>query len=778
MTEFSIVIPAYNCEATIKDSIASALRQTFSDLEVIVVDDASTDGTYAAAQEMEKIDSRVKVVRLTQNVKAASARKRGVAHSCGRYVLFLDADDAIVPAACGELHKEFERKPVDILHFGVKVNSPSKASCESAEDFLKPFLGEIAGKGEIFEACFVDGKYKWNLVNKAFNGDLCRRCFGDLPERFVQRGEDLLAFVLLSYHAESYRGLDAKYYVYNFGSGQDGDKIVTLDDFASLCDSCIAAEAIEDLLASWNAPEKWKRGFRGIKSSLIGNCVHKLRFFVSDQDKPEAIRILLRKWGAQESIAALAREYWVDQGQLARVVKPLLVDHPTCKPVKHIATYYYAYQGGGAEGVLRELVRLWQDLGYEVTLFLDEKPTGEVSLIKGVDIVILPKTTNTTPENYLERSQVFAREIKARKIDTVVYQTWLNHLMLWDALTIKAAKANFIIHCHGLFTNKMRLCKKYFSQMPYVYTLADGVVSLSETDKRFWLHFNSNVFVTENPLSLDPQKVKPCECLDKRVLWLGRISPEKHPEDALRIFEVIHSLDPDVRFSLVGGATTQEYEDKIIAMAEELGLSEVIDMPGWCDAGGKIEAFQNARVFLMTSEATEGYPLTLAESKVAGVPCVMYDLPYLTMLEDARGIVTVPQGSVAFAAHAALQLLEDDQYYQEMSAQARSSIRTVLEFDFKAFWQEVFRSAEKGLEEVVDPDALLWDSLFEAYSAGVDSIWASRNWWEGQAGLKDRRISQLEAEVSRIKKANSWRIGRAVTYIPRKTKKFMKRKRN
>ncbi|MEM6486654.1 MAG: glycosyltransferase family 2 protein [Pseudomonadota bacterium] len=92
----SVVIPAYNRESLLPRALESVLQQTLTDFEIIVVDDASTDGTHAVASRYAD-DSRVRVVRQPQNGGAAAARNRGIVEARGRYVAFQDSDDRWFP---------------------------------------------------------------------------------------------------------------------------------------------------------------------------------------------------------------------------------------------------------------------------------------------------------------------------------------------------------------------------------------------------------------------------------------------------------------------------------------------------------------------------------------------------------------------------------------------------------------------------------------------------------------------------------------------------------
>lgn len=91
----SVIIPAYNTEAYIAQSIQSALDQTLRNIEVIVVDDGSTDGTVAIAQQFQ--DDRLRVFVNEQNMGAAGARNRAIQAAQGEWIAVLDSDDWYAP---------------------------------------------------------------------------------------------------------------------------------------------------------------------------------------------------------------------------------------------------------------------------------------------------------------------------------------------------------------------------------------------------------------------------------------------------------------------------------------------------------------------------------------------------------------------------------------------------------------------------------------------------------------------------------------------------------
>lgn len=95
----SIIVPVYNAARFIEETIACVAAQTCSRWELLLVDDASTDGTTAIIEKYirDNGESRIRLIRQPENLGAARARNRGVQEAAGRYIAYLDADDLWTP---------------------------------------------------------------------------------------------------------------------------------------------------------------------------------------------------------------------------------------------------------------------------------------------------------------------------------------------------------------------------------------------------------------------------------------------------------------------------------------------------------------------------------------------------------------------------------------------------------------------------------------------------------------------------------------------------------
>jgi len=111
---FSVVIPSYNRKHYVQDSINSVLKQSFSKLEIIVIDDGSTDGSYEYLLEHYKDENRVQIIRQI-NLERGAARNTGIKASSGEYIQFLDSDDKLLPEHFQELHNHILRLQPDFI---------------------------------------------------------------------------------------------------------------------------------------------------------------------------------------------------------------------------------------------------------------------------------------------------------------------------------------------------------------------------------------------------------------------------------------------------------------------------------------------------------------------------------------------------------------------------------------------------------------------------------------------------------------------------------------
>lgn len=115
----SVIIPVYNAENFIEESIKSILNQSFRDIEVICVNDCSPDGSLKKLYELQSMDDRVKVLDLPKNVGAGMARNEAIKIASGEYLTFVDADDVIENDLYEKVYSATKNGCVDQVTWGL-----------------------------------------------------------------------------------------------------------------------------------------------------------------------------------------------------------------------------------------------------------------------------------------------------------------------------------------------------------------------------------------------------------------------------------------------------------------------------------------------------------------------------------------------------------------------------------------------------------------------------------------------------------------------------------
>lgn len=116
MPKISVIIPCYNVEKYIRQCLESVVNQTMKDIEIICVDDGSSDGTIEILQEFQEKDNRIKVIEQS-NSGAGAARNNGLRIATGKYLSFLDSDDFFEPNMLEESFLSAENYQADFVVF-------------------------------------------------------------------------------------------------------------------------------------------------------------------------------------------------------------------------------------------------------------------------------------------------------------------------------------------------------------------------------------------------------------------------------------------------------------------------------------------------------------------------------------------------------------------------------------------------------------------------------------------------------------------------------------
>lgn len=121
MPKISIIVPIFNAQDFLRRSVESCLSQSLKDIEIILVDDKSTDLSLQIAKDFNIKDSRVRICQNPRNLGTFLARANGVKMARGEFILFLDADDYLCENALAIVYDLAVKNRADMVHFGFRV---------------------------------------------------------------------------------------------------------------------------------------------------------------------------------------------------------------------------------------------------------------------------------------------------------------------------------------------------------------------------------------------------------------------------------------------------------------------------------------------------------------------------------------------------------------------------------------------------------------------------------------------------------------------------------
>ena len=171
MKYFSIIIPIYNAEKYLEESLNSILKQSFTDFELLLVNDGSTDNSEKICQEYASKDSRVTVIT-TKNQGSGPARNEGIKRANGKFCYFPDGDDLLTENALEQIYEETQKQEADLYVFAfyqATRDNPKKILQERCNDFLDG--DEVRNQYEIYMQTgktYIQGA-PWNKVFKTEN---------------------------------------------------------------------------------------------------------------------------------------------------------------------------------------------------------------------------------------------------------------------------------------------------------------------------------------------------------------------------------------------------------------------------------------------------------------------------------------------------------------------------------------------------------------------------------------------------------------------------------
>ena len=207
----SIIVPVYNVEQYLRRCLDSIVPQLCGEIEVLIIDDCSPDGSSLIYQEYERLYPQIRSIKRKKNGKISMARNTGIAHAKGQYCWFIDSDDKIDDNAVSNILKDIKTQEVDTLFY-----SFSKIDSDIEKEYIQ-IPRQILLTNQITTRNFnnevVSCKYGFEIWNKIFSTNIIKKYKIEFPKD-ISYGEDIAFIILYLQYAKAIKISDYRIYFY------------------------------------------------------------------------------------------------------------------------------------------------------------------------------------------------------------------------------------------------------------------------------------------------------------------------------------------------------------------------------------------------------------------------------------------------------------------------------------------------------------------------------------------------------------------------------------
>jgi glycosyltransferase involved in cell wall biosynthesis len=222
--KFTIIIPIYNAEKYLHRCIISCINQTYSNIEILCVDDCSTDASYEILQDIQKKDKRIVIFRHNKNEGTYMARYTGVINATGDYIIFLDSDDTLKLYSCRLLSNSIRRRRVDIIQFGFEEMHSNKI-------VYSPFYNSSYKR--IMAYLAKTNRLSPELWTKAYSSDVIKQAYKVMEPFYAILAEDLYVSIVITFFSKTFSFLHKILVCYSENTGISKRQIYSLEIYQS-----------------------------------------------------------------------------------------------------------------------------------------------------------------------------------------------------------------------------------------------------------------------------------------------------------------------------------------------------------------------------------------------------------------------------------------------------------------------------------------------------------------------------------------------------------------
>ena len=740
----SVLVAVHNVSKYLDRCLNSLATQTLLDVEFIVVDDGSTDSSAEMSDKYQAKDSRFKVIH-QKNLGILNTRKRGIEEAKGRYCIFLDGDDFLVHSRVLEhLVEMLKSECADILQYRVNVIGKNKTQVEEFHRWFDPRIDNktVHSPINILRTCFVEGLFRWSLWDKVYKTSVLKKAANVCVNEYFITAEDIYWFFLIAYFSTSFKSVETKpFYTYRLGSGVSTQSI-DLKKFHYFAKEILLIGWLKSFLIAENQLIHYQDILKCLQKQILDTTLWRFEK-LSVCSRFKAWDLIRQHVEIETLLPALYDHFRGKEGDLSDSVRNANTLISSAKQVKVIGIFYRRLYEGGVERCIAQQIPLFMKMGYQVVLLLEEtEPSREYEIPSVVPKIIIPKSY------FEDRATSFREAIESFHIDVLVHHASSSENYLFDVILVKSLGIPVVT-----VRNELSMCgilwhEKKISKQIHTMQLTDILIVLSTMEETFYQSLGLNARYIPNSVSYLASAGRKSENKSKNVLWVGRLDWLKNYQEALEIMKELVARDSSFNCVIVGGEYTKGCATYIKNYIRDNHLEDFIHWEG--SVLDVSTYYKNADLLLVTSEA-ESFSMVIAEAMAYGLPIVCYELPYLELLKNNSGVLSVNQHDVTSAVNAILRIFESKEVYENYSKASRDSFVRFSQFDIESAWKKVIEEdIKKGLTPLKEKELDAWRFLDSTMAFYQESL---------------KRLPVIEKPLSHSQQIQLYRYGVVLNFV-------------
>lgn len=747
----TIIIPVFNDEEFITRALETATRQSLKNIEIICVDDCSTDRTIKIIEKYTQNDHRIKLIQHKENASAFQARRTGIEAAQAKYILFLDGDDELHKDAAKLSYKQAVDSRSDIVGFGSKIMRKDGSSSRDYESSVQPTHSKLIGS-DIVTGLFPPNKpAQGQMWRYLFSKKLLLSAYSYFPEgQKVYRINDLPVVFLSAALARKYTSIKNKLYIYHFYAGRSGGANFDFEKFKFYSSGIDSINLLGKALSKGNFNKSTEDSYYNTRLSVIYNVIQQIKNNLPARYRGDAIDFLLTKVELDELVFSVAT--------FIPEALDVIRDHlPLKKPSgqsKNIALYTNNLHTGGVQSVVISQAKYLQKAGFKVTIILLRDDNIAFNIPDGIKLELVDDGP------YYVRLQSYKNILLANKIDTVIdHNTLYNFSWPYFNLTAKNLNIKTYAWLHSFALRPMTEGNTHGRFFIKNLNLIDSLFVLSKADVSYWKSLgHKNVYYMPNPpspLLLDNTvEIKPKKAPKDHLnlIWFGRLQQAtKRVYSLIDIAGELKKITDSFTFTIIGPDSNDLKMHQVQERVDLKKLQNNVKVIGPKHGSELISELKKADIYINTS-IIEGYPLTLIEAQSYGLPVVMYELPWLATVEDNHGVIQTPQNEPALAAQEIYHLFTDQKLYEKMSKASLKASQKYVSYNFTELYTQLLKG---NLPKEFSPD-------IAPGHMGTFAEWTQIYFAELMMNGNTSSLKRKDDEIRALKNSKAMRIGNAV----------------